>query len=41
MATTVTGIPVEEYLRTSYEPEMEYVNRQLVELFRQLDEPSE
>jgi Uma2 family endonuclease len=31
MATSITGIPVEEYLRTSYEPDMEYVNGQLVE----------
>ena len=26
-----TAIPVEEYLHTSYEPDMEYVNGQLVE----------
>jgi Uma2 family endonuclease len=30
MATTTT-VPVEEYLRTTYEPDMEYVNGQLVE----------
>ena len=30
MATTVT-IPVEEYLATSYRPDMEYVDGQLVE----------
>ena len=28
---TLTAIPVEEYLRTSYEPDMEYVDGQLVE----------
>jgi len=28
---TGTAIPVEEYLRTSYEPDMEYVDGQLVE----------
>lgn len=31
MATSLTAVPVEEYLRTSYEPDMEYVNGQLVE----------
>src|SRR5580700_1431730 len=30
MATPVT-LPVEEYLRTSYDPDMEYVDGQLVE----------
>ena len=28
---TLTAVPVEEYLRTYYEPDMEYVNGQLVE----------
>ena len=28
---TGTAVPVEEYLRTSYEPDMEYVDGQLVE----------
>lgn len=28
---TLTAIPVEEYLRTTYEPDMEYVSGQLVE----------
>lgn len=28
---TLTVVPVEEYLRTSYEPDMEYVNGQLME----------
>jgi Uma2 family endonuclease len=28
---TLTSVPVEEYLRTYYEPDMEYVNGQLVE----------
>jgi Uma2 family endonuclease len=28
---TLTTVPVEEYLRTYYEPDMEYVNGQLVE----------
>ena len=31
MATTSAGIPVEEYLRTYYDPDMEYVDGQLVE----------
>ena len=34
---TGTSIPVEEYLRTSYEPDMEYVDGQLVE--RSVGEP--
>jgi Uma2 family endonuclease len=28
---TLTGVPVEEYLHTSYDPDREYVNGQLVE----------
>jgi len=28
---TLTAIPVEEYLRTIYHPDMEYVDGQLVE----------
>jgi hypothetical protein len=28
---TITIVPVEEYLRTTYEPDMEYVDGQLVE----------
>ena len=28
---TLAIVPVEEYLRTTYEPDMEYVNGQLVE----------
>lgn len=28
---TFTGVPIEEYLRTYYEPDMEYVDGQLVE----------
>src|SRR5437016_9276512 len=31
MPTTLTAVPAEEYLRTCYEPDMEYVNGQLVE----------
>lgn len=31
MATTFNAIPVEEYLRTCYEPDMEYVDGHLVE----------
>ena len=31
MATISTAVPVEEYLRTTYEPDMEYVDGQLVE----------
>src|SRR5947209_5361248 len=31
MPTTLTAVPVEEYLRKCYEPDMEYVNGQLVE----------
>ena len=29
--TTSTGVPVEEYLRTTYDPDMEYVDGQLLE----------
>jgi|ERR1043165_7652233 hypothetical protein len=31
MAITLNAIPVEEYLRTCYEPDMEYVDGRLVE----------
>jgi Uma2 family endonuclease len=31
MATTITGISVEEYLRTSYDPDCEYVDGEVIE----------